>query len=359
MGNIHSQKWSYIGVLVLFFHKSNRTKFLNRRNQWLWKNCKMEFDLLNNVTNKLHKNNNKLLNLIINFLQAQKDPYCQQIIETSMIRKIDVGFEDIIGLEHIKNQLEETIILPNLRPDIYTGIRAPPKGILFYGPPGNGKTLLAKAVANQIKCCFFNISASTLVQKHLGEGEKLMRALFDVAFQLQPSVIFVDEIDSILSKRSQNEHEASRRLKTEFLISFDGIQSSDQDRVFLIAATNRPQDIDDAVLRRFTVKILIDQPELKVRVEMVKSLLSKVKNNLTEQQFQYVAEKLQGYSASDIKAVVKEACMRPLRTDRTLILSIHRQDIRAVSKEDFDFALEQVKPTLSQQQYEEYVKNFK
>ncbi|CAD8141729.1 unnamed protein product [Paramecium octaurelia] len=290
---------------------------------------------------------------------AQKDPYCQQIIETSMIRKIDVGFEDIIGLEHIKNQLEETIILPNLRPDIYTGIRAPPKGILFYGPPGNGKTLLAKAVANQIKCCFFNISASTLVQKHLGEGEKLMRALFDVAFQLQPSVIFVDEIDSILSKRSQNEHEASRRLKTEFLVSFDGIQSSDQDRVFLIAATNRPQDIDDAVLRRFTVKILIDQPELKVRVEMVKSLLSKVKNNLTEQQFQQVAEKLQGYSASDIKAVVKEACMRPLRTDRTLILSIHRQDIRAVSKEDFDFALEQVKPTLSQQQYEEYVKNFK
>ncbi|CAD8050174.1 unnamed protein product [Paramecium primaurelia] len=290
---------------------------------------------------------------------AQKDPYCQQIIETSMIRKIDISFEEIIGLEHIKNQLEETIILPNLRPDIYTGIRAPPKGILFYGPPGNGKTLLAKAVANQIKCCFFNISASTLVQKHIGEGEKLMKALFDVAFQLQPSVIFIDEIDSILSKRSQNEHEASRRLKTEFLISFDGIQSSDQDRVFLIAATNRPQDIDDAVLRRFTVKILIDQPEYKARVEMVKSLMSKVKNNLTDQQLNYIAEKLKGYSASDIKAVVKEACMTPLREDRSIIFSIHSQDIRAVSKDDFDLAIQKVKPTLSQQQYEEYVKNFK
>lgn len=140
------------------------------------------------------------------------------IIECSLIRKSDVSFATIAGLDSVKKVLNEAIVLPNLRPDLFTGIRAPHKGILFYGPPGNGKTLLAKAVANQSKCCFFNMSASSLVSKHFGEAEKVMRALFRAAFYFQPCVIFLDEIDSILSARSENEHEASRRLKTEFLV---------------------------------------------------------------------------------------------------------------------------------------------
>ncbi|CAD8134124.1 unnamed protein product [Paramecium pentaurelia] len=286
---------------------------------------------------------------------ASQDPYSKQIIETAMIRKCDVSFDQIIGLESIKNQLEEVIVLPNLRPDIFTGIRAPPKGILFYGPPGNGKTLLAKAVANQIKCCFFNVSASTLVQKHLGEGEKLMKTLFKVAFQFQPSVIFIDEIDSILSSRSSEEHEASRRLKTEFLVSFDGMQTTDQDRIFLIAATNRPQDIDGAVLRRFNVKILIDQPDQKARLGLVRSLMSKVNHSILDPALDKICEKLAGYSASDIKAVVKEACMQPLREDKNAIVAMSAQNIRPVRKEDFEFAINKVKPSLTQKQYQEYI----
>jgi len=163
-----------------------------------------------------------------------------QIEESILDSSPNVHWDDIKGLSDVKKTIMETIIMPRLRPDIFKGILAPSKGILLYGPPGTGKTLLAKAIATECKSTFFNCSASTLTSKWMGEGEKLMKALFTLGNERAPSVIFIDEIDATMGARGGQEHEASRRLKTEFLVQFDGVNSQPDKNLLVLAATNRP-----------------------------------------------------------------------------------------------------------------------
>jgi spastin len=151
-----------------------------------------------------------------NFLRGV-DRKCVELILAELVdEKPAAKWTDVVGLEGVKSMLDEMVILPMIRPDLFRGIRAPSRGLLLFGPPGNGKTMIARALAAESGARFFNISASSLTSKYLGDGEKLVRALFAVAREVQPSVIFIDEVDSLLSNRSESEHEATRRLKTEF-----------------------------------------------------------------------------------------------------------------------------------------------
>ena len=173
--------------------------------------------------------------------------------------------------------------------------------------------MLAKAVAHEANCKFFNISAASLTSKYVGDGEKLVRALFAVALHLQPSIIFIDEIDSLLFERKENDHEASRRLKTEFLTQFDGMQSSSEDRILVMGATNRPFELDNAALRRFPKRIYIGLPDLETRVAMIGKLLNSQPHTLSAGSIGELAKLTDGYSGSDLTALAKDAALEPIR----------------------------------------------
>lgn len=230
-----------------------------------------------------------------------------------------VNFANIVGLDEAKRLLKEAVLMPLKYPHFFEGILEPWKGILLFGPPGTGKTMLAKAVATECRTTFFNISASTIVSKWRGDSEKLVRVLFELARYHQPSTIFVDEVDSILSSRTgSGEHEASRRMKTELLIQLDGLIKSKGERVFLLAASNLPWDLDMALLRRLEKRILVPLPTAEAREAMVRYHLppgppesgARAEETIDYQEF---SDKLEGYSGSDIKLVCKEAAMKPLR----------------------------------------------
>ncbi|OVA09515.1 AAA+ ATPase domain [Macleaya cordata] len=268
-----------------------------------------------------------------------------------MDRDPNVRWNDIAGLEHAKKCVTEMVIWPLLRPDIFKGCRSPGRGLLLFGPPGTGKTMIGKAIAGEAKATFFYISASSLTSKWIGEGEKLVRALFGVACCRQPAVIFVDEIDSLLSQRkSEGEHESSRRLKTQFLIEMEGFDSGSE-QILLIGATNRPQELDEAARRRLTKRLYIPLPSADARAWIIRNLLEKDGLfNLSKEDITVICNLTEGYSGSDMKNLVKDASMGPLREamrQGTEITKLQKEDMRAVTLQDFESSLQEVRPSVS------------
>lgn len=226
----------------------------------------------------------------------------------------NVRWDDIVELQDAKRLLKEAVVMPTKYPQLFTGLLSPWCGILLFGPPGTGKTMLAKAVATECRTTFFNISASSIVSKYRGDSEKLVRMLFDLARYHAPSTIFLDEIDSIMGQRGSEggsqEHEASRRMKTELLIQMDGLAKS-KDLVFVLAASNLPWELDIAMLRRLEKRVLVPLPGAQARRVMIQKSLQPYTD--TEFDLDQAVTATQGYSGADIKLVVKEAAMGPVR----------------------------------------------
>ncbi|XP_050464295.1 spastin isoform X4 [Cataglyphis hispanica] len=277
------------------------------------------------------------------------DPKLTQVILDEILEGgAPVQWEDIAGQETAKQALQEMIILPSLRPELFTGLRTPARGLLLFGPPGNGKTLLARAVATQCNATFFSISAASLMSKYVGEGEKLVRALFAIARELQPSVIFIDEVDSLLSERKDNEHEASRRLKTEFLVEFDGLPCNPEERVLVMAATNRPQELDEAALRRFTKRVYVTLPDLQTRIILLQRLLAKHNDPLTPEELNEMAVLTEGYSGSDLTGLAKDAALGPIRElNPDQVKELDLNSVRNITMQDFRDSLRRIRRSVS------------
>jgi len=284
---------------------------------------------------------------------AQLEPaIVERVVSEILDSKVgSVTWDSIAGLQMAKDTVREVVVWPMMNPELFSGFRAPPKGLLLFGPPGTGKTLIGQAIASECGATFFSISASSLTSKYIGDGEKTVRCLFAVARCLQPSVIFLDEIDALLSSRkTEGEHEASRRMKNEFLVQMEGTDAEQQRaRVLLVGATNRPQELDEAARRRLPKQLYIPLPCPLSRAQLLRIHLGSVKSSLTNQDRDTIVDKTQGYSGSDMRHLVQAAANVPVRElsrESGSIIGLTEDAIRPVVLEDFRKAFKQVKRTV-------------
>ncbi|MQL92612.1 hypothetical protein Taro_025240 [Colocasia esculenta] len=245
----------------------------------------------------------------------QTNPY-EDVIACDVINPdhIDVEFDTIGGLESIKQALYELVILPLRRPELFAHgkLLSPQKGVLLYGPPGTGKTMLAKAIAKESGAVFINVRVSNLMSKWFGDAQKLVAAVFSLAYKLQPAIIFIDEVDSFLGQRRTTDHEAMANMKTEFMSLWDGFTTDQNARVMVLAATNRPSELDEAILRRLPQAFEIGIPDHSERVKILKVILKgeRVEANIN---YDYISSMCEGFTGSDLFELCKQAAYFPLR----------------------------------------------
>ena len=304
---------------------------------------------------------------VLEELRVRREDFFEalKMVEPSALREVmievpNVHWEDIGGLEDVKQALKEAVEWPLKYPEAFSGLGiTPPKGVLLYGPPGTGKTLLAKAVATESEANFIAIRGPEVLSKWVGESEKRIREIFRKARQAAPTVIFIDEIDAIASRRGSDVNRVTDRLINQLLTEMDGVQENSG--VVVIAATNRPDIVDPALLRpgRFDRLILVPAPDEKARLEILKVHTKNVP--LAEDvKLEELAKKMEGYTGADIAAVVREAAMVAMR--RALQEGIIKPGMKAheirkrvkVAMRDFEKAMETVGPSVDEATMEHY-----
>ncbi|KAL8799842.1 MAG: hypothetical protein Q9182_005591 [Xanthomendoza sp. 2 TL-2023] len=246
----------------------------------------------------------------------------EQLIAMDVVapEDIPVTFEDIGGLGEIIDELKESVIYPLTMPQLYSrasSLLSAPSGVLLFGPPGCGKTMLAKALAHESGATFINLHISTLTEKWYGDSNKLVNAVFSLARKLEPSIVFIDEIDAVLGQRRSNEHDASGMVKAEFMTLWDGLTSAnsagESQRILVLGATNRIQDIDEAILRRMPKKFAVSLPSAPQRLRILGLVLKDTRIDKDQFDLEYLVRVMAGMSGSDIKEACRDAAMGPVR----------------------------------------------
>lgn len=250
-----------------------------------------------------------------------------------------VSWRDIAGLDEVINELQDTVILPIQKRHLLAGSKLfqPPKGVLLFGPPGCGKTMIAKATAKASGCKFINLQASTLTDMWYGESQKLTAAVFSLAVKIQPCIIFIDEIESFLRNRSSLDHEATAMMKAQFMSLWDGIETSSTTQVMVMGATNRPQDVDPAILRRMPTTFHVGLPSTRQRQDILRLILAG--ENLSNAiNLKEIAEKTDGYSGSDLRELCRDAAMYRVRD------YVRKEQMRQIAQQLQDCQEEEEKP---------------
>ncbi|KAJ8977397.1 hypothetical protein NQ317_013301 [Molorchus minor] len=271
---------------------------------------------------------------------------------------IKISWEDIAGLESLIQELKETVILPIQRKELFADslLTTAPKGVLLHGPPGCGKTLIAKATAKEAGTNFINLDLSILTDKWYGESQKLAAAVFTLAVKIQPCIIFIDEIDSFLRARNSSDHEATAMMKAQFMSLWDGLITDPNCTVIIMGATNRPQDLDRAILRRMPATFHVPMPNAAQRRQIMRLILEN--EPISEDvDIQVLARSTDGFSGSDLRELCRNASVYRVRdylrdhfeNPRARSSSVNESEdeyhdaLRPISMEDLKFSFNKMR----------------
>lgn len=262
-------------------------------------------------------------------------------------KDITVSWKDIAGLDNVIEEIQETVIFPIKRKDLFAGsqLSQPPKGVLLHGPPGCGKTLIAKATAKEAGARFINLDVSILTDKWYGESQKLAAAVFSLAMELQPCIIFIDEIDSFLRMRNAQDHEATAMMKAQFMSLWDGLITDPNCVVIIMGATNRPRDLDQAIMRRMPSMFHVSLPNCKQRKQILE-LVMRDEPASKDIDYESVAKLTEGFSGSDLHELCRSASVYRMRDYMKITSRNHSEGgeiLRLINMDDLRKAFSKIR----------------